>query len=55
MTEEIKKELSRLEQQHDSKILYAVESGSRAWGFTIPLTYHIFVRNIKPYDTGPIR
>lgn len=33
MTEEIKKELLRLEIQHDIKILYAVESGSRAWGF----------------------
>lgn len=33
MTNEIKKELLRLEQQHDVKILYAVESGSRAWGF----------------------
>ncbi|MFN8344106.1 MAG: nucleotidyltransferase domain-containing protein [Spirosomataceae bacterium] len=33
MTDEIKKELSRLEFQHDIKILYAVESGSRAWGF----------------------
>ncbi|MDR0232204.1 MAG: nucleotidyltransferase domain-containing protein [Dysgonamonadaceae bacterium] len=33
MTTEIKKELFRLEQQHEIKILYAVESGSRAWGF----------------------
>jgi len=33
MTDEIKKELLRLEFQHDIKILYAVESGSRAWGF----------------------
>jgi predicted nucleotidyltransferase len=33
MTEEIRKELLRLEQQYNIKILYAVESGSRAWGF----------------------
>ena len=33
MTNEIKNELHRLEAQHDIKILYAVESGSRAWGF----------------------
>lgn len=33
MIEEIKKELFRLETQHEIKILLAVESGSRAWGF----------------------
>ena len=33
MIAEIKKELSALETSLDIKILYAVESGSRAWGF----------------------
>ena len=33
MTDQIKQELSNLEHQHNIKILYAVESGSRAWGF----------------------
>lgn len=33
MTEQIKTELKRLEEEKDIKILYAVESGSRAWGF----------------------
>ena len=33
MIEEIKKELVRLENKHEIKILLAVESGSRAWGF----------------------
>ncbi len=33
MIEEIQKELSRIEEVNDIKILLAVESGSRAWGF----------------------
>ncbi|MEP6848627.1 MAG: nucleotidyltransferase domain-containing protein [Acidobacteriota bacterium] len=33
MLEQIKDELLRLEHEHQIKILYAVESGSRAWGF----------------------
>lgn len=33
MLEEIKKELTRLEAEDEIKILLAVESGSRAWGF----------------------
>jgi len=33
MLEEIRGELSRIEKEHDVRILLAVESGSRAWGF----------------------
>jgi predicted nucleotidyltransferase len=33
MFEEIRKELFRIEKQHEINILLAVESGSRAWGF----------------------
>ena len=33
MIEEIKRELSRVESETDTRILLAVESGSRAWGF----------------------
>lgn len=33
---EILENLDRIEEQHQVKILYAVESGSRAWGFASP-------------------
>jgi predicted nucleotidyltransferase len=33
MKEKILAELKRIEQENDVKVLYAVESGSRAWGF----------------------
>ena len=33
MRNEIKEEIRRIEERSDIKILYAVESGSRAWGF----------------------
>ena len=34
--ERICKHLREIEEQHHVKILYAVESGSRAWGFASP-------------------
>lgn len=34
MREEIKDQLRRIEEEQNIKMLLAVESGSRAWGFT---------------------
>ena len=36
MRETILRELEKIESTHGVKILHAVESGSRAWGFTSP-------------------
>ena len=36
MKERIQSELRRIEEQHDIRVLLAVESGSRAWGFASP-------------------
>ena len=34
--EEIRENLNEIEKKHDVRILLAVESGSRAWGFASP-------------------
>jgi len=36
MTSEIQQKLSEIETMHNVKILFACESGSRAWGFPSP-------------------
>lgn len=53
MTETILKTLAAIEKEHNIRILYAVESGSRAWGFASPDSdydvRYIFVRPQKDY------
>lgn len=53
MRSEIEQMLNELEKQKDVKILYAVESGSRAWGFASPDSdydvRYIYVRRPEDY------
>ena len=53
ITQEIKAKLSKIEHQENIRILYACESGSRAWGFASPDSDYdvrfIFVRPIEDY------
>lgn len=53
MRKEIERMLNEIEKQRDIKILYAVESGSRAWGFASPDSdydvRYIYVRRLEDY------
>lgn len=53
ITQEIKDKLSQIEQRENIRILYACESGSRAWGFASPDSDYdvrfVFVRPAEDY------
>lgn len=53
MKEQILKELQKIEQEENVKIILAIESGSRAWGFASPDSDYdvrfIYVRNTEDY------
>ena len=53
IAQEIKAKLSQIEQRENIRILYACESGSRAWGFASPDSDYdvrfIFVRPVEDY------
>lgn len=53
MRERIVEELQKIEQTHNVKIIMAIESGSRAWGFASPDSDYdvrfIYVRNKEDY------
>ena len=53
MQEKIRRKLRDIERQQDVRIIYAVESGSRAWGFASPDSdwdvRYIYVRRPEDY------
>lgn len=52
MQKEILKTLGQIEVQHNVKILYACESGSRAWGFPSPDSdYDVRYLYLRPLES----
>ena len=55
MKKEICATLTEIEKQHNVKILYACESGSRAWGFPSPDSdydvRYLYIRPLESYLT----
>ena len=53
MKERIVEELKRIEQEQSVKVIYAVEAGSRAWGYHTPTSDYdvrfIYMRQIQSY------
>jgi predicted nucleotidyltransferase len=53
MQEKILQQLAEIEQQHNVRILYACESGSRAWGFPSPDSDYdvrfLYVKSMQDY------
>lgn len=61
ITQSIKERLSQIEERENIRIIYACESGSRAWGFASPDSDYdvrfVFVRPVQDYlrvDNFPV-